>query len=93
MAAIESVPALQKRHQERLAGFQFAKGMWRQLMRAAAPQPATANADFNGRIVQEQMDSMSADNSAFSGSGNDLYSACQLIKRKEAPLDLQENVI
>ena len=62
-------------------------------MRAAAPQPATANADFNGRIVQEQMDSMIADNSAFSGSGNGLYSACQLIKRKEAPLDLQENVI
>lgn len=62
-------------------------------MRAATPQPATANADFTGRIVQEQMDSMIADNSAFSGSGTGFYSACQLIKRKEAPLDLQEKVI
>lgn len=92
MAAIESVPAPQKRHEDRLTGFQFARGMWR-LMRAAAPQPATANADFTGRIVQEQMESMIADNSAFSGSGTGLYSACQLIKRKEAPFDLQEKVI
>ena len=93
MAAIESVPAPQKWHKERLTGFQFARGMWRRLMRAAAPQPATANADFTGRIVQEQLNSMIADNSALSGSGTGLYSACQLIKRKKVPLDLQEKVI
>ena len=75
VAAIESIPAPQQRHKERLPGFQFARGMWRRLMRAAVPRPATA---------QEQMDSMVADESAFSGSGTGLYSACQLIKRKEA---------
>lgn len=93
VAAIESVPATQERHEERLTGFQFARDMWRRMLRASAPRPATANADFTGRIVQQQMDSMDADGSALSGSGSGLYSACQLIKRKEAPLDLQEQVI
>lgn len=48
--------------------------MWRRPMRAVAPQTATANADFTGRMVQAQMDSMIADNSAFSGSGTGSYS-------------------
>lgn len=47
--------------------------MWRRLLRVAAPPLATANADFTARIVQEQMDNMLADESAFSGSGTGFY--------------------
>lgn len=93
VAGIESVPAPQERHEERLSRFQFARDMWRRMLRSSAPRPATANADFTGRIVQEQIDNMDADGSALSGSGSGLYSACQLIKRNEAPLVLQEQVI
>lgn len=93
VAAIENVPAPQERHEEWLTRFQFGRDMWRRMLWSSAPRTATANADFTGRIVQEQIENMDADASALSGSRSGLYSACQLIKSKEAPLVLQEQVI